>query len=71
MTLAARQQRQHQRLAAGLFPEGVTLASHSPEHLLAVENELNQRPRMVLQDRCPAALFATLLASASPSVLRR
>ncbi|AOS94904.1 IS30 family transposase (plasmid) [Mycobacterium intracellulare subsp. chimaera] len=53
------------------FPKGVTLRGHSPEHLLAVENELNNRPRMILQDRCPADLFATLLASESPSVLRR
>jgi IS30 family transposase len=53
------------------FPKGVTLANYSLKHLLAVENELNQRPRMVLQDRCPADLFAALLASDSPSVLRR
>jgi transposase, IS30 family len=53
------------------FPKGVTLINHPPEHLLAVENELNYRPRMVLQDRCPADLFAALLASDGPSVLRR
>ena len=53
------------------FPKGVTLIDHSPEHLLAVENELNRRPRMVLQDRCPADLFAALLTSIGPSVLRR
>jgi hypothetical protein len=41
------------------------------EHLLAVENELNNRPRLVLADRSPAELFAALLASTSPSVLRR
>ena len=43
----------------------------SPAHLLAVEHELNHRPRMVLQDRCPADLFAALLTSDGPSVLRR
>lgn len=53
------------------FPKGVTLVNHLPEHLLAVEDELNTRPRMVLEDRCPADLFAALLASSSPSVLRR
>lgn len=53
------------------FPKGVTLANHSPGHLKAVEDELNNRPRMVLQDRCPAELFAALLASIGPSVLRR
>jgi transposase, IS30 family len=53
------------------FPTGVSLANHLPTHLLAVEDELNHRPRLVLQDRCPADLFAALLASTGPSVLRR
>jgi transposase, IS30 family len=53
------------------FPKGVSLAKHPPTHLLAVEHELNRRPRKVLQDRCPADLFTALLASKSPSVLRR
>jgi IS30 family transposase len=48
------------------FPKGVALINHPPAHLLAVENELNHRPRMVLQDRCPADLFAALLASNGP-----
>jgi IS30 family transposase len=38
------------------FPKGVTLANHSPGHLKAVEAELNNRTRMVLQDRCPGLL---------------
>ena len=53
------------------FPKGVSLANHPPTHLLAVEHELNRRPRKVLQHRCPAELFTALLASKSPSVLRR
>jgi len=53
------------------FPKGTDLGRHSPEHLLAVEHELNRRPRLVLQDRSPAELFTALLASQSPSVLRR
>lgn len=53
------------------FPKGVSLASHLPTHLLAVEDELNHRPRLVLQGRCPADLFAVLLTSTGPSVLRR
>ena len=53
------------------FPKGVTLINHSLQHLLDVENELNHRPRSVLQDRCPAELFADLRTSNSPSVLRR
>jgi IS30 family transposase len=53
------------------FPKGTELSVHSPEHLLAVENELNHRPRRVLQDLSPAALFGALLASQSPRVLQR
>jgi transposase, IS30 family len=53
------------------FPKGTDLSIHSPRHLFAVENELNNRPRRVLGDRAPAELFAALLASESPSVLRR
>ncbi len=53
------------------FPKGTDLSVHSRQRLLAVENELNNRPRRVLNDRAPAELFAALLASTSPSVLRR
>ena len=30
------------------FPKGTDLSTHSMQHLLAVENELNKRPRIVL-----------------------
>ena len=53
-------------LLRNYFPKGVTLINHPPAQLLAVEHELNHRPRMVLQDRCPADLFAALLTSISP-----
>jgi transposase, IS30 family len=53
------------------FPKGTDLSAHTPDHLLAVENELNNRPRRVLGDRAPAELFAALLPSESPPVLRR
>ncbi len=53
------------------FPKGTDLSVHSPQHLLAVENELNNRPRRILADRAPAELFAALLASSNPYVLRR
>ncbi len=53
------------------FPTGTDLSVHSPEHLLAVENELNRRPRKVLGDLTPAALFEALLASPDQSALRR
>lgn len=53
------------------FPKGTDLSVYSPEHLQAVEDELNHRPRAVLDDHCPADLFNALLASQNPSVLRR
>lgn len=53
------------------FPKGTDLGAHPLEHLLAVENELNNRPRAVLDDHSPAELFTALLASGSPPVLRR
>jgi IS30 family transposase len=53
------------------FPKGTDLSTHSPQHLLAVETELNNRPRHVLNDQTPADLFTVLLASKPPSVLRR
>ena len=39
------------------FPKGTDLSVHSPGHLLAVENGLNNRPRRVLNDRSPTELF--------------
>ena len=53
------------------FPKGTDLSIYPQNHLLAVENELNNRPRRILSDRAPAELFAALLASEGPSVLRR
>ena len=53
------------------FPKGTDLSVYSPEHLLAVETELNNRPRHILKDRAPAELFAALLTCGNPSVLRR
>ncbi|MDV6278474.1 IS30 family transposase, partial [Rhodococcus erythropolis] len=53
------------------FPKRTDLSVHSPEHLAAVENELNRRPRMILQDRSRAELFTALLRSEPSAVLRR
>src|SRR5699024_8940387 len=69
LAMASRLQREHERAAAGLLPNRTYPSIHPPEHLLAVENEPNNRPRLVLQGRCPAALFETLLASQNQSVL--
>ena len=53
------------------FPKGTDLAVHSPDHLRAVEDELNHRPRIVLDDRTPADLFNQSLASSTGQVLQR
>lgn len=53
------------------FPKSTDLSSYSAEHLLQVEAELNNHPRLVLGDHAPAELLAALLASQQPSVLRR
>lgn len=53
------------------FPKGTDLGVHTPEHLRAVEDQLNDRPRIILDDRSPAELFTALLTSQKPSVLRR
>jgi IS30 family transposase len=53
------------------FPKRTNLTVHGPEQLLAVENEINARPRIVLEDRTPAELFTALLASPNQPTLRR
>ena len=45
------------------FPEGTDLSTHSTQHLLAVENELNNRPRLVVNERALAELFGALLVA--------
>ena len=45
------------------FPRGTDLSTHSPAHLLAVETELNRRPRKVLTDRSPEEVFSALIGS--------
>jgi IS30 family transposase len=45
------------------FPKGTDLSVHTPEHLRAVEDELNARPRIVLDDSPPQELFDALIAS--------
>ena len=53
------------------FPKGTDLRVHSIEHLLAVENELNNRPRQVLGHRAPSDIFEALLTFENQSMLRR
>ncbi len=71
ITVAARQIREHQLPAPPVLPKGTDHAVHTPGHLRAVEDELNRRPRIVLDDRAPADLFNELLASSTGQVLRR
>lgn len=52
------------------FPKSTNLAVHSRRDLARVENELNRRPRIALNDRAPAELFAALLASQNHPPLR-
>jgi len=53
------------------FPKGPNLCAHSPARLRAVEDELNNRPREILEDRSPAELFAALLPWKNDRVLHR
>jgi len=43
------------------FPKGTDLFQHSAEHLAAVAEELNDRPRKTLGWQTPASLLATLI----------
>ena len=53
------------------FPKGTDLNIYSAEHLRSVENEINHRPRAILDDHTPAELFTALLTSPDHSPLRR
>ncbi|WP_291798336.1 IS30 family transposase [Cellulomonas sp.] len=53
------------------FPKGTDLSIYTADHLRAVEDEINHRPRAVLHDHTPAALFTALLASPGHSPLRQ
>jgi IS30 family transposase len=50
-------------LTRDYFPKGTDLSVHTAEHLHAVENDLNRRPRQVLGNRAPLDLFNALLPS--------
>ncbi|MCX4641404.1 MULTISPECIES: IS30 family transposase [unclassified Streptomyces] len=47
------------------FPKGTDLSAHTPEHLRAVADQLNRRPRKTLGWETPAERLAKLLATAS------
>jgi transposase, IS30 family len=60
-----------QRLLRQYFPKGTSLNIHTPDHLRAVEHEINNRPRHTLEDRSPAELFTALITSPNHQLLRR
>jgi transposase, IS30 family len=47
------------------FPKGTSLAGHTPQHLAAVADELNGRPRKTLGWKTPAEALAEVLAQDS------
>jgi len=53
------------------FPKRSDLSVHAVEHLRAVEDEINSRPRVVLADHTPAEIFGALLTSPDQPTLRR
>jgi hypothetical protein len=59
------------RSATAILPKGTSLNTDTPDHLRAVEYEINNRPRHVLGDRSPAELFTALLTSRDHQLLRR
>jgi len=48
------------RLLRSYFPKGTDLSSHSSQRIAEADEELNARPRQVLDWNTPKALFATL-----------
>ena len=53
------------------FPKGTSVNTYVPDHLQAVEYEINNRPRRILRDRTPTELFTALLTSPDHQLLRR
>jgi IS30 family transposase len=52
------------------FPKGTSLTTYTPDHLRAVEYEINNRPRHVRGDLSAAELFTALLTSPVRQLLR-
>ena len=62
--MAARHEREHQRLSPEYFPKSTDLSVHTPADLARVAAELNNRPRKILDWDTPAERLAPLLRSA-------
>lgn len=62
-SLAARNQREHERAAPQYFPKGTDLSAHCASDLAAVALVLDTRPRKTLGWRTPAEALDELLRS--------
>ncbi len=51
------------------FPKGTDLSVHSPERLMEVANELNDRPRKTLGWATPAEAMQQLLSTPEPPIV--
>jgi IS30 family transposase len=60
--VAARHQREHQRLLHQYFPKRTDLSVRTAADLRAIEERLNNRPRKTLGWRTPADIFLQALA---------
>ena len=59
--MAARLQREHERLGAAYLPKGTDLSVYSQEPLDAIADQINDRPRKGLGVRSPLAVYRELL----------
>ena len=62
--VAARHQREHQRLLRQYFPKGTDLSVYPEDYLDAVAEELNDRPRKTLGFMKPSEKIIELLDAA-------
>lgn len=60
----------HTSHCANTYPKGTDLSRHTPSELARVADELNHRPRHVLDDRSPTQIFTELLTSTTVPMLQ-
>jgi transposase, IS30 family len=62
LPVRTRHKREHRPVATGALPQGAAIPN-DPDHLQAVADEPNDRPRRILGRRTPNEVFAELLTS--------